>query len=164
MKNTQERLSIGKGVSPFYLYATLLWPALVPRYKAKLEAGEPPARAMDLAASSVLSEQVSLVSIPKRFSLAMRDTWYLQTQMHRRHGNRAAKLLENAKFRAAYDFILMREESGEDLDGLGPWWTDYQKANHELRQEMVNRLGNPEKRKRRRSGKRRSPKKPHTSE
>eukprot|EP00903_Cladosiphon_okamuranus_P004311 g4309.t1 len=87
--------------------------------------GEPPSRAMDKAASSVLSEQVSLVSIPKRFSLAMRDTWYLQTQLHRRQGDRADKLLEHAKFRAAYDFLIMREESEMGLSFSRPELPNY---------------------------------------
>lgn len=163
MQHTEGRLGIGKGVSPFYLYATLLWPAIVPRYEQQLAKNEPPARAMDKAASSVLSDQVSIVSIPKRFSISMRDTWYLQTQLHRRHGHRATKLVENSKFRAGYDFILMREESGENLDGLGAWWTEYQRANTESRQEMVDRLGSPAKKKRRRGGRRKSPNKPNAS-
>lgn len=158
MEHTEARLGIGKGVSPFYLYATLLWPAVVPAYERLLAKKQPPARAIDLAASDILSNQVSIVSIPKRFSISMRETWHLQTQMHRRAGDRADRLMEHSRFRAAYDFILMREESGEDLQGLGAWWTDYQKANSEKRQAMLKQLGNQDKkRSHRRGGRRKRP-------
>ena len=159
MRNTEERLGKGKGVSPFYLYATLLWPAIVPRFQQYLAKNESPPRAMELASSSVFADQSSRVSIPKRFSLAIRDTWYLQTQLDRRQGNRADKLMEHSKFRAGYDFVVMREESGEDLNGLGEWWTKYQSANSESRETMRNQLGiaGTQKRRRRRRRKSKSP-------
>ena len=152
-QNTGERLSAGKGVSPFYLYATLLWPALITGFEQLLTKKEHPSRAMELASSTVLTDQSQHVSIPKRFALAIRDTWYLQTQLDKRQGNRADRLLEHPKFRAAYDFILMREASGENLNGLGDWWTEYQSANIERREAMRNSLppaGNKRRRRRRR--------------
>lgn len=156
MEHTEQRLSIGKGVSPFYLYATLLWPAVVTRYDYYVGKKQAPARAMELAATDVLRNQMELVSIPKRFSMSMRDTWYLQTQLHRRAGNRAAKLAEHPRFRAAYDFVLMREESGETLDGLGDWWTRYQASSPAERETMSNEVsGEKSGRKRRRSSSRR---------
>lgn len=136
MQGTEKRMEQGKRVSPFYLYATLLWPAVEQEYIAQLEKN-PPARAMEIAGSKVIDAHSNMVSIAKRFTLSMRDTWHLQTQLARRDGHRAQRLFEHPRFRAAYDFILMREESGENLDGLGKWWTDYQDANEAQRTEMV---------------------------
>lgn len=139
MQGTEKRLRSDKRVSPFYLYATLLWPAVEYEYQHLLEKNSP-ARAMEIAGAKVIDMQGSMVSIAKRFALSMKDTWHLQTQLSRRDGARAQKLFEHPRFRAAYDFILMREEAGEDLEGIGKWWTDYQEANEEQRQQMVSEL------------------------
>ena len=136
MTATEERLRNEQRVSPFYLYATILWPPVEQEYQLQLSNKMPPARAMEVAASKILDLQVQRVGIPRRFSQSMRDTWHLQTQLHRRKGGRAARMLENPRFRAGYDFLLMREKSGEDLAGLGQWWTDYQAANAEHRESM----------------------------
>ena len=157
VQNTEQRLSINKGVSPFYLYATLLWPALQPQFVQLIASNESPSRAMERATSSVLAEQAQFVSIPKRFALAIRDTWYLQTQLDRRQGDRAERLLAHPKFRAAYDFLLMREASGENLNGLGNWWTKYQEAGTDTREEMRNSLPPSGKKHRRRRNRRKKP-------
>ena len=140
MRNTEERLRNNKRVSPFYLYSTLLWPAVEREYKVQLENRIPPARAMAMAGSKIIDMQGSIVSIAKRFALPMRDTWHLQTQLSRRSGNGAQRLLDHPRFRAAYDFILMREEAGEDLEGLGKWWTEFQSAGEREKEKMVGAL------------------------
>lgn len=93
--------------------------------------------AMHQAAQTVISEQVERISIPKRFSIPMREIWEFQLRLPRRQ--RANALMHNKRFRAAYDFILLREKSGEDLQGLGNWWTEFQEADPEQRQEMVSK-------------------------
>lgn len=161
MRNTEKRLRTEQRVSPFYLYASLLWPAVDQEYRQLLEAGTTPSQAMDMAAGKIIEMHGSIVSIAKRFSIPVRDTWYLQTQLHRRAGNRAQRLFEHARFRAAYDFLLMREEAGEELEGLGTWWSDYQAANEQEREKMAHALskdkkqpGNRKSRSRRRPRKR----------
>ena len=159
MQHTEKRLRNGKGVSPFYLYATLLWPSVAPRFNYLLENKTAPTRAMMIAASEALEQQSAYITIPKRFSLAMRDTWHLQTQLHRRRGHQLQKNMEHPKFRAGYDFLVMREESGEDLGQLGKWWTDYQAANADQREKMLSELDDTEpSKRRRRKPRRRKPK------
>ena len=140
MRGTEARLNQGKSVSPFYLYAVLLWPAVEAEYQAQLAKKQPPSRAIDIAAAKVIDMHGPIVSIARRFALPIRDTWHLQTQLGRRDGKRAEKLSEHPRFRAAYDFLLMREEAGENLDGLGQWWTHYQSANEPQRTQMVSNL------------------------
>ena len=168
MQHTEQRLGIGKGVSPFYLYSTLLWPSVEPKFKqlssrAAKSKNVPASRAMTIAASEALEEQARQITIPKRFSLAMRDTWHLQTQLPRRNGQQAAKSLQHPKFRAGYDFLLMREQSGEEMNQLGEWWTKYQESNETEREKMVADLGEqkPNKRRRQRSGRGRRKAKPN---
>src|SRR5690606_39648650 len=80
------------------------------------------------AAQTVISQQLSHTSLPKRFLMPMREIWDLQYRLPQRQGLRALRLLEHPRFRAAYDFLLMREAAGESLDGLGTWWTRFQGA------------------------------------
>lgn len=160
MQGTANRLRQGKSVSPFYLYATLLWPAVEQEYQCQLDKKIPPSRAIEVAASKVLDLQMPLVSIAKRFSFSMRETWYLQTQLHRREAGRAFKLMDHPRFRAAYDFLLTREEAGAELNELGKWWTDFQAANDQEREKMVSALkgSTSNKRKPRRRPKKRTAK------
>ena len=82
----------------------------------------------------------------------------MQERLPRRSGKRADVLLDNPRFRAGYDFLLLRESAGEETDDLGQWWTDYQDANDSERREMIRELGSRDEgtgagpRKRKRSG------------
>ena len=82
----------------------------------------------------------------------MREIWDLQLQLPRRGGQRAKRLAENPRFRAGYDFILLREQAGENLDGLGQWWTTYQEVSPEEQQQMADEAGKAVKKKRRSRG------------
>lgn len=150
LQNTDARISDGRPVTPAFLLAVFLWPQVAEEQKAIINSGVSPVVAMAQAASDAISAQVKVVAIPKRFSLMMREIWELQERLPRRNGQRAARLITHPRFRAAYDFLLLREQAGEIPPGLGQWWTDYQEANNKQRQAMVNAL-NP------RSSKQRSP-------
>lgn len=151
-KNTDHRISIDRPVTPAFLFAALLWPALTSRAIRLQNDGMHPLPAMQEAAHQVLLEQVQRIAIPKRFSLPTREIWDMQERLPRRTGKRADTLLANPRFRAGYDFLLLREESGEQTQGLGDWWTDYQDASDSQRREMISNLssksGAPRKRRR----------------
>src|SRR5699024_9738013 len=66
------------------------------------------------------------VSIPKRFSQPMREIWQLQPRFDKRRGKQPQRLMAHPRFRAAYDFLLLRAETGEVEAELGQWWTDIQ--------------------------------------
>ncbi len=74
----------------------------------------------------------------------------MQIRLPRRDGKRAQRLMEQPRFRAAYDLLLLRENSGEDLGGLSRWWTEYQSANEDKRGTMSRESGNGQKPRRRR--------------
>ena len=78
------------------------------------------------ASNNVLAKQQLFTSIPRRFSVPMRDIWYLQFRLSNRFGKKAEAILKHKRFRAAYDFLLLREQAGEKLNNLGEWWTLYQ--------------------------------------
>lgn len=157
--NTDRRLAQGKSVTPAFLFAALLWYPLQRRMQElEDETDLPPVPRLHEAANQVLAEQVKHTAIPRRFSTPVREIWELQLRLPRRHGKKADQLMEQPRFRAAYDLLLLRENSGEDLDGLSQWWTDYQAANPVSRREMTpqERDEGP-RRKRRRRPRRRKP-------
>ena len=95
--------------------------------------GEPPLVAMNNAAHEAISEAVRNITIPKRFSQPMREIWEFQLRLENRRGRKAADLVEHRRFRAAYDFLLLREQAGENTGNLGSWWTEFQKLPMEQR-------------------------------
>jgi poly(A) polymerase len=100
-----------------------------------------------------LREQLRFISIPKRFSVPMREIWSFQDRFERRAGLQAYRLLENKRFRAAYDFLLLRVESGEADGALADWWTRFQTAGDHERRAMIaaaTPAGGKSKRRRRR--------------
>lgn len=162
--NTDKRIRQHKRVTPAFIYAAFLWlPLQAAMRKLVNDDKIPAAEAMQIAAQGIISQQLARTAIPKRFLIPMREIWTLQLRLPKRAGRRAFATLEHPRFRAAYDFLLLREEAGEDMGGLGMWWTRFQDADEELREKMVSEIEGSSK-KRRRPRKRRSPAKPQTPE
>jgi len=153
LANTDDRIQDGRPVTPAFLFAVIMWPEVLRRQKDKLKAGLPAVVAVTQAASETISEQVQTIAIPRRFSNMVREIWELQERLPRRQGQRAFRLLTHPRFRAAYDFLLLREQAGEIPVGLGDWWTTFQTAQENERKAMVAALRNPRPRQRRRKPK-----------
>jgi len=126
LENTDERVRADKSVTPTFLFAVLLWPAIL--RAAGVPHGPLPADPQLLltAVDEVVGRQLRRITIPKRFGLPMRDLVMLQPRFERRSGRRALRLLEHPKFRAAYDLLLLRAASGEIDAELADWWTRLQ--------------------------------------
>ncbi|MEN8176773.1 MAG: polynucleotide adenylyltransferase PcnB, partial [Pseudomonadota bacterium] len=153
LRNTDERLAAGKPVTPAFLFAVLLWEPVRQRQAGLMAAGTPPVPAMQQAAAEVIERQVRHVSIPKRFSIPMREIWGLQHRFGNRGGKRAERLMAHPRFRAAYDFLLLRASAGEADPELATWWTRYQEEDGAARGEMASKTA-PGRRRRRRPRKR----------
>ncbi|MES9993618.1 MAG: polynucleotide adenylyltransferase PcnB [Candidatus Thiodiazotropha sp.] len=151
LANTDARLQQEKSVTPAFLFAVLLWEPVRLSYESRLTEELQPIEALQTAAGDVLSEQTRHISIPKRFSYPMRDIWQLQPRFQQRQGKKPYRLLTHPRFRAAYDFLLLRAEAGEVEAELGKWWTDFQQANSQQKQSMTDqgRRGRGRRRKRR---------------
>ncbi len=147
MINTDRRIQENRPVTPAFLYAVLLWPAVNRLYQQLIAEGVPPIPALQQAATSQLHRQVQRIAIPKRFSLPMREIWEFQLKLPRRHGQRAWDLVQHPRFRAAYDFLLLREDAGEPTEGLAAWWTSFQEADENQQQLMVQQLKAPPRKK-----------------
>ncbi|MDR0781221.1 MAG: polynucleotide adenylyltransferase PcnB [Pseudomonadales bacterium] len=138
--NTDARINEDKSVTPAFLLAVILWPAVQLQVNHMVNAGAPAVPALLDAGLDILLAQLERIAIPKRFSVPMREIWELQLRLPNRRGSRAHQLLANKRFRAAYDFLRLREESGEALDGLGAWWTEFQSADPPQQQALIDAL------------------------
>lgn len=151
LQSTDERIAEGKSVTPVFLFAALLWPAVRDAMQAYQEQeGMSELQALQAAGQDVLQEQVQRVGIPKRFSIPMREIWSMQPRLERRGGRRSSRLLGHPRFRAAYDFMLLRAEVGEVEPEIASWWTEFQAGSDEQRQVMSDQAAPPRKRRRRR--------------
>lgn len=137
LASTDRRIQEERPVTPAFLFAALLWGPVQQRQAALEADGMPPIPALQAAAQQVISRQLQHISIPKRFSLPMRDIWDLQQRLPKRSGKRAQQTREHPRFRAAYDFLLLREAAGEIPPGLGDWWTAYQEGDEHDQQRLV---------------------------
>ncbi len=149
LQNTDQRISEEKSVSPAFLFAALLWHEVLSAWKILQETGERPVAALHAAMDEVLNRQREQLSIPRRYDAIMKELWLLQPRFEQRGGQRPVRLLSQPRFRAAFDFLLLRCESGEVDADLGLWWDEFQDASDERRAEMLQPDEVPKKRRRR---------------
>jgi len=150
LANTDQRIQEDKPVTPAFLFAALLWPAVEADAAAHTRRGLTAVQAMDAAGMDVLERQISQVSVPRRFSLASREIWSLQSRLEQRRGKRAVQLLGRPRFRAAYDFLLLRAEAGEEVAEMADWWTKFQEMDDAGQKAALAGAGTGTRRRRRR--------------
>lgn len=133
--NTDIRLAAGKTVNPGFLIAALLWAPLLRMVDDYKSNGLAEMDAITLASDAVISRQVKSLSMPRRFTHTAREIWGLQSRLKHRNGKRPFRLLSHPRFRAGYDFLLLRAEAGENVGELAAWWTEFMTANSSLLEE-----------------------------
>lgn len=147
MESTDARIAEGKPVTPAFLFAALLWLPMRHRLASLQQQGLHDAPASQMAASLVLSEQVTRTALPRRITHMIREIWDLQPRLVNVKKRRALELLAHTRFRAAYDFLLLRAETGEDVGDKAQWWTDLQNVDDAAQREQVlDRLARPRRR------------------
>jgi poly(A) polymerase len=137
LASTDARVNEGKPVTPAFLFAAFLWEPVRRRRRDLAAPGRPPHDAFHRAVEEILREQIKHVSLPRRFSVPMREIWELQDRLAQRDGNRASRWFSHKRFRAAYDFLLLRAEAGEADKELAQWWTRFQEVEEGERKTMV---------------------------
>jgi len=154
---TDKRVVADKSVTPMFLIGVFLWAPIV-RLAEKLRSQEKmsEAQSLALAAHQIAGLQQSRISIPRRFTAPMREMLALQPRFSVMKGKRAFKLLEHRRFRAAYDFMMLRVSVGEVEDEVGRFWTDVQKQDAEQRARSFQLAPKQGARKRRRRPRRRN--------
>ncbi|WBS02482.1 polynucleotide adenylyltransferase PcnB [Pseudoduganella sp. SL102] len=137
LEATDKRIASGKTVSPGFLFASLLWHQVLEKWNAYQASGEFPIPALHIAADEVLESQTEKLALQRKIGSDMRDIWAMQPRFERRNGKNPYKLLEHVRFRAGYDFLLLRCASGEIEQELGDWWSAFYEADETVRAEMV---------------------------
>jgi poly(A) polymerase len=127
----------GKSLSPGYLFATLLWHEVLAAWEARKARGEIPIPALYEAMDEVLAVQGEKLAITRRIVGDIKDIWALQPRFEKRAGKSPYRLIELPRFRAGYDFLLLRAESGEIPLEIADWWHDFQNADHAEREAML---------------------------
>lgn len=157
LQGTDERVRAEKSVTPTFLFAVLLWPSIRRAFERLQPEQGGEIQALLAACDQVTARQQSRVAVPKRFTLPLREIVGLQPRFAHREGRRALRLLDHPRFRAAYDFLLLRAAAGEVEQELAQWWTDIQPMPVEARAALVEQgghgqspKGGPRRRRRRR--------------
>jgi poly(A) polymerase len=149
LRNTDERLSQDKPVSPAFLFAALLWHEVLAAWNLRVREGVRPVGAMHEAMDEVLAKQRAQLAIPHRQDAVMKEIWLMQQRFEQRAGQRPFRLLEQPRFRAGFDFLLLRCASGEVDEQLGLWWDEFQDAGAARQTEMLQPEREGEKKRRR---------------
>ncbi len=158
LRNSDKRVAAGQSVTPMFLLGVFLWVpiktlAAIRRSEEKMSESQ----SLNIAAYEIVSQHQRRISIPKRFTIPMREMLSLQPRFEFVRGKRAMNLLEHRRFRAAYDFMLLQSEVGQVDEALAKFWTDVQTQSVEERAKSFQLHSTPEKKRRPRRRRRRKP-------
>ena len=137
LRNTDKRLKNNQSVTPGFLIAALLWSEIIEKSMKK---GEINLRKFFRSMDQVLRKQQQITAIPRKFHSYIKDIWVLQLKLHSRIGKQPYKILKHPRFRAAYDFLLLREKAAANKKYLGDWWTDFQKNDDSIKKLLIENL------------------------
>jgi poly(A) polymerase len=137
LEATDRRVEEGKPISPGFLFATLLWHQVLATWEPLKNGGEPAIPSLFLAMDKVMHVQAEKLAITRRIAGDIKDIWALQPRFEQRSGKRAYGVLQQLRFKAGYDFLLLRVESGEVEQEIGDWWTEFLHASDEARAAML---------------------------
>jgi poly(A) polymerase len=149
LESTDARVRAGKTLSPGYLFATLLWHEVLANWEARKARGEISMPALYEAMDEVLDIQAEKLAITRRVAGDIKDIWSLQPRFEKRAGKTPYRLIEQPRFRAGYDFLALRAESGEIETEVADWWRDFQNADGPAREALLIPDNGPKKRRRR---------------
>lgn len=138
LANTDQRIQEDRPVTPAFLFAALLWePVRLEAERLQRDEGMQEIPALLAAADHVVNRQCERIALPRRFRTPMEEIWVMQARLPRRGGRQAYKLMEHPRFRAAYDFLLLRASSGEVEAALAEWWTQFIAADEAGRERLL---------------------------
>jgi len=145
LASTDARIAEDKPVTPAFLFAVLLWGAVRAQVEREVGKGGDANLAWDRVSSQVMDEQAKHVAIPRRFGMVMQEIWMLQPRFEDRSKKRVFRLLAHPRFRAAYDFLLLRAPESVHVRALGEWWTHAQTMPHDALAEELSGPSTPAK-------------------
>ncbi len=133
-KNTDQRIEENKKLNTGFLFATLLWP------KIYLKSGISERikyKSFYRNIASVLQKQQNITAIPRRYSSFVRDIWMNQIRF-KKMSKKSINFANSMRFRASYDFLLLRNSLEKNLETVINWWTDFKTANYDKKVKLLN--------------------------
>jgi poly(A) polymerase len=141
LQNTDKRIKQGKPVIPAFLFACMMWDPVKADARILMRDGTPEAQAWRIAMNDGLRDQNQYVAVPRRLAEIILDIWNIQFRLVKRNPRMVKACLNNRRFRAAYDFLLLRTTLHEVDEEIGEWWTRIQEVDPEQRDQMIVELG-----------------------
>ena len=142
--NTDKRIAAGKSINPAFFYAALLWENYLHQLAKAKKRNMPFAEAQMHAAGKVIDRQRIKTAIPKFAEQFIRDIWILQPKLAAPRSKQIVQLSEHPRFRAGFDFLLLREQCGdaehplsESTNDMGDWWQTYQTLSEQEQQQAI---------------------------
>ncbi len=137
LQDTDQRVAEGRAVAPSFMLACLLWHDVQERWSALRDSGEAPFPALQQAVDAVFEARIGDISGRGKLAADMREIWLMQPRFERRTPASARALAEQARFRAGYDFLRLRADSGEMATDLADWWEDFHLGNDDDREALL---------------------------
>jgi len=137
LENTDTRVADGRAVVPSFMLACMLWHDVLDRWTALREGGEAPFPALQQAVDAVFEARIGDISGRGKLGGDMREIWLMQPRFERRTVNSAKALVEQARFRAGYDFLRLRADVGEVAPELADWWEDFHLGDDDEREALL---------------------------
>ena len=142
--NTDKRINAGKSINPAFFYAALLWENYLHQLEKAKKRNMPFSDAQMQAAGKVIERQRIKTAIPKFAEQFIRDIWLLQPKLAAPRSKQIEQLSEHPRFRAGFDFLLLREQCGdaehplsESTNEMGEWWQHYQTLSEAQKQQAI---------------------------
>jgi poly(A) polymerase len=140
LKDTDRRVGEGKPVAPSFLLACVLWADVRDGWARRLEQHQHSHPALMDAIDDVFHARIGDVSGGGKLASDMREIWVMQPRFEKRVGSAPFGLVEQARFRAAFDFMRLRADIGEVEEVLADWWQEFSMADDNLRQDLVDQV------------------------
>ncbi|MEW5771749.1 MAG: polynucleotide adenylyltransferase PcnB [Pseudomonadota bacterium] len=137
LHDTDQRVRHGHSASPAFMLACLLWFDFQAELARKRKAGMHEQPATFEAMDEVLERQRATLAFPRRHDGTIKEIWALQGRLTQRSGGKPFRLLGHPRFRAGYDFLLIRARGGDAPAELADWWTRFQDADEDERAELL---------------------------
>ena len=137
LRNTDKRIGQGKPVIPAFLFACMLWDPVKADAQVLMDDGTPEAQAWRVAMSDALRDQNQYVAVPRRLADIILDIWNIHFRLIKRNPRMVKACLNNRRFRAAFDFLLLRTMVHEVDESIGQWWDEIQTVDDASRDEMI---------------------------
>ncbi len=140
LKDTDRRVGEGKPVAPSFLLASVLWADVRDGWAARINQRQNSHPALQDAIDDVFNARIGDVSGRGRLAGDMREIWMMQPRFEKRVGSAPFGLVDQARFRAAFDFMRLRADAGEVDEVLADWWQEFSMADDTLRQDLVDQV------------------------